>query len=161
MVPFGIAIFCDDIREEIGGKISLMGIYGHDMQFLGASFPLLIPKLCINIVARLPADRPVPQMKFLVYFPGDAEDTPTMSMDFSVPEELQRFEPQADKRPPPFPDAETVHVLRQHVVVSSIVIQHEGFIRARMMYGEKRIRLGALKVHSGTPPANHATALPI
>lgn len=40
-------IYCDDIRNEIGGKISLMGIYAGDM--IVPSIPLILPKLCIVI----------------------------------------------------------------------------------------------------------------
>src|SRR5271169_4391271 len=28
-----VCIFCDDIREEVGGKLSFMGVYGADMAF--------------------------------------------------------------------------------------------------------------------------------
>ncbi len=39
------AIYCDDIRQEIGGKHSYMGVYGSDLVL--PSFPAAIPKLCI------------------------------------------------------------------------------------------------------------------
>jgi hypothetical protein len=38
-------LFCDDIRFEQGGKISLMGIYGGEM--IVESFPAVLPKLCM------------------------------------------------------------------------------------------------------------------
>lgn len=40
-------IFCDDIREEVGNKRSLMGIY-HGEMFVH-SMPILLPKLCFYI----------------------------------------------------------------------------------------------------------------
>lgn len=40
-------IFCDDIREEVGNKRSLMGIYQSDM-FI-QSMPALLPRLCFYI----------------------------------------------------------------------------------------------------------------
>jgi hypothetical protein len=30
---WGVSLFCDDIRAELGGKISVMGIYQTDMIF--------------------------------------------------------------------------------------------------------------------------------
>jgi hypothetical protein len=45
------AIFCDDVRPELGGKISLMGIYDTDL--LALSFPLHLPKLCVQVKLRI------------------------------------------------------------------------------------------------------------
>lgn len=36
---------CDDIREEIGGKVSYMGIYGDDI--LCATLPAILPKIAL------------------------------------------------------------------------------------------------------------------
>jgi len=44
---FQFAIICDDIREEIGGKVSLMGIYKKKI-FIPQK-PFTFPKLCIVI----------------------------------------------------------------------------------------------------------------
>lgn len=39
------SVFCDDIRHEEGGKISLIGVYTADM--LVSQLPITLPKLCI------------------------------------------------------------------------------------------------------------------
>jgi len=41
----GYAIFCDDIREEINGKTTYVGVYGGDM-LIAAAAPVVIPQLC-------------------------------------------------------------------------------------------------------------------
>lgn len=41
------AILCDDIRQELGGKVSLMGIYGRDL--VVPDIPFMLPKLCLWI----------------------------------------------------------------------------------------------------------------
>ena len=41
-------LLCDDVREETGGKFSLMGIYTKDMIF--PQFPALLPKICLCIM---------------------------------------------------------------------------------------------------------------
>ena len=43
-------ILCDDIRQEIGNKISLMGVYGKDI--VVPFFPFTFPKLCLWMVAK-------------------------------------------------------------------------------------------------------------
>ena len=46
------SIFCDDIRQEIGGKITLVGIYADDL--ILESFPLVVSKLGISVKVVVP-----------------------------------------------------------------------------------------------------------
>jgi hypothetical protein len=48
--------FCDDIRNEVGNKFSLMGCYQQSLQV--KSFPASLPKLCAEIRMFTPLDRP-------------------------------------------------------------------------------------------------------
>lgn len=45
-----IAQFCDDVRQEIGNKFSLMGCYGTDLYV--PAFPITLPKLCAFVHVR-------------------------------------------------------------------------------------------------------------
>lgn len=51
-----IAQFCDDVRQEIGNKFSLMGCYGTDLYV--PAFPITLPKLCAFVYVRTPRERP-------------------------------------------------------------------------------------------------------
>lgn len=51
-----IAQFCDDVRQEIGNKFSLMGCYGTDLYV--PSFPITLPKLCVFVHVRTPREHP-------------------------------------------------------------------------------------------------------
>jgi hypothetical protein len=42
-----IAIFCDDIRHELGNKITLVGTYGTDM--FVPEFPVFVPKMGVSV----------------------------------------------------------------------------------------------------------------
>jgi hypothetical protein len=44
---FNYAIICDDIRQEVGNKISLIGIYAKDI--FVTKIPFTLPKLCFAI----------------------------------------------------------------------------------------------------------------
>lgn len=44
-------VFCDDIRHEIGGKLSLIGCYGETVSL--PQLPASIPKLCVFFVLNL------------------------------------------------------------------------------------------------------------
>jgi Family of unknown function (DUF6941) len=58
------AIFCDDLRAEVGNKYSVMGVYTG--QLFVPQVPIILPKLCLLMRARTPADQPFRQLKFLV-----------------------------------------------------------------------------------------------
>lgn len=51
---FVSTIYCDDVRQEVGGKHSFMGVYNSDM--LIPEFPANIGKLCAQITVRLPIE---------------------------------------------------------------------------------------------------------
>ncbi len=49
-------VFCDDIRHELGGKLSYIGVYS-GMLFV-PTFPATLSKLCVAMTVLTPADRP-------------------------------------------------------------------------------------------------------
>lgn len=61
-------IFCDDIREEVGGKFSYMGIYTGDMIMGG--LPAILPKLCIAANVVTPVDDPFERLQLNIYQDG-------------------------------------------------------------------------------------------
>ena len=46
-VNYKCVLFCEDIRQEVGGRVSLMGILG--TKLLVQDFPLVFPKICLFI----------------------------------------------------------------------------------------------------------------
>lgn len=50
------ATFCDDIRHEINGKVSLIGCYS-GLMFVPV-FPATLPRLCVYIYLSTPNDQP-------------------------------------------------------------------------------------------------------
>jgi hypothetical protein len=48
------AVFCDDVRMEIGDKITFVGIYQGIMNISAQGIPAIIPKLCIAVSAHAP-----------------------------------------------------------------------------------------------------------
>ena len=51
-----LTIFCDDIRHEVGGKLSYIGVYSGQM--FVPSFPITLPKLCLSMSVITSADTP-------------------------------------------------------------------------------------------------------
>lgn len=136
----GAVLFCDDVRREIGGKMSLIGCYGVDMHLVSEEphpFPLLLPKLGILVVALLPADKP-PPIKLLISFPVAGEgDARSSSVDLAEPK---------------YSIDDGRLLLRHSHIISPVPIEAEGYIRVQLLYGDQSIRLGALKIiHTPAP----------
>lgn len=55
-------IFCDDIRHEVNGKLSLIGVYSSHM--LVPSFPMTVPQLCLVLSVLTPAEKPFRKLIF-------------------------------------------------------------------------------------------------
>ena len=53
---FIVVQYCDDIRQEVGNKLSLMGCYSGDL--LVEKLPAVLPKLCVQIKVITPRDLP-------------------------------------------------------------------------------------------------------
>ena len=53
-------IFCDDIRHEVGNKVSYMGVYNG--QLLVPQFPTLLPKLVVVTSVVTSVDEPFEQL---------------------------------------------------------------------------------------------------
>lgn len=51
------AIFCDDMRQEIGNKVSFMGCY--QAELLVPFVPLMLPKLCVQVTISTTKERPI------------------------------------------------------------------------------------------------------
>lgn len=58
------AIYCDDIRHEMGNKLSLMGCYQSEL--IVASAPVALTKLCVYATATTSIERPFKSLKFRI-----------------------------------------------------------------------------------------------
>ncbi len=64
-------LYCDDIRHEVGGKLSLIGCYSGDM--LVHTFPITLPKLCIHFALATPIEKPFEGPVTVTIYEGDRE----------------------------------------------------------------------------------------
>ncbi len=68
MNRYAHAIYCDDIRQELGGKITLVGIYTG--KCLIQTIPGILPKLCISISMAAPKTDPFRSIQVSAVFAG-------------------------------------------------------------------------------------------
>jgi hypothetical protein len=146
---WGTSIFCDDIRAEIGGKTSLMGIYHTDMIF-PVDFPLIIPKFVVFVKYFESISDSREDLILKVFLPGDDKDKPTFSHLFKRAE--------LDTKPPSYSpieeDVEYVFTINFPVVFSPFHIQKEGVVRVRMQRGNVTTKIGALMLRKAKPEDN-------
>ena len=97
-------LFCDDIRREVGGKTSLIGIYHGDIIF-NSPKPALYPKLCGHLIA--------------ICEPDDAPEFVEVTMRGVEEEEIVRFKVAPDQTPKTHAGAEkpilSIEIGRAHV----------------------------------------------
>ncbi|HOQ43538.1 MAG TPA: hypothetical protein PK178_15360 [Smithellaceae bacterium] len=81
-------ILCDDIRQEIGNKISLMGIYSKEI--VVPSIPFVFPRLCLWLTAK-DIKREIADLKVVVTTPQNepiTNDLPAPPHQ-EVPQDIQ------------------------------------------------------------------------
>lgn len=54
------SIFCDDIRHEVGGKLSYIGVYSTSL--IVSAFPIILPKFCVSLRVLSPYQLPIESM---------------------------------------------------------------------------------------------------
>ncbi len=65
-----LAQFFDDIRQEVGNKLSMIGCYtSGDMLF--ETLPAALPKVCVYLTALAPLDQPFEKLIFRATINGD------------------------------------------------------------------------------------------
>jgi hypothetical protein len=136
--PGGYVIFCDDIRQEINGKLIYTGVYGGNMLIAGAP-PATLPKLGFSIHYRERPGESDEPVKLQLFYPGVSfDDEP--SMEAEIPVEGMRVQPL-----PSDPDADDPQVgIVMQFQVSPFEVKQEGRIRVRAVRGDTIIRLGSL-----------------
>lgn len=103
---FGIV--CDDVRQEIGNKISLMGVYSSSIIVPG--FPIVLPRLAFVMRARTLASNPFRSLRFLVRRDSEKflESEPSME---PAPVAIPSFAEHSRDKDPASVYVETVAVL--------------------------------------------------
>src|SRR5271169_3055754 len=70
---YGYTIFCDDIRQEIGGKFSYIGVYNGFM-FIHGSLPVTLPKFCLSITFLQRREILEANIGLRIFLPGETDD---------------------------------------------------------------------------------------
>jgi hypothetical protein len=154
---WGFSLFGDDLRQEAGGKISLMGMYQQDMIFQGEQvFPFLIPKFVIFVMYYEVKDTIQSDVIFKVTHAAESNviaEMPILRKD--IPPH-QGVEP--DPNDPE--NLERIFHVRIPFVLSPFPVTGPGRLRVRAHYGDGTVlKLGSLSIkHMTTEEFQKAVA---
>jgi hypothetical protein len=142
--PSGTTIFCDDVRHEITGKTSLIGVYQDTMSIV-SNEPILVPQLCILTKIRLTHDElPISFLLKIIFEDEKFEEQiiQEMELDFPAIDATQPLPLDTI-----FSDKEGVRYvqLQTEARLINFPITKGGRIKIRMFVGDKQIALGSLR----------------
>jgi hypothetical protein len=141
--PYGTTVFCDDVRDEVSGKKTYVGVYFNEM-LLPGEFPVLIPQFALAITYLEPLSDPVEEVILKVFVPGENTDS-EVAADVVLP--VDRVDSLDERTKDPLAEYRA-HIF--HFKISPFLIAREGYVKVRAYVGEREIRLGSLRVRSAT-----------
>lgn len=138
-VPYGTTVFCDDVRDEVSGKKTYVGVYFNEM-LLFNPLPALIPQFALAITYLEPLSEPVEQVNLKVFVPGEETES-EVAADVLLP--VDRVDTLNEKNKDPLAEYRA-HIF--HFKITPFLIQQEGYVKVRAYIGDREIRLGSLRI---------------
>lgn len=157
---YGWTVFCDDIREEAGGKHSFMGVYAGNM-IIHVPFPVTLPTFAMGVTVCQRRSIFTPSFSLLVFLPGDPDNTPSVRAEFHEVSQGKIAKETPAQRAALHPDAqgemESEYVnANAHLKLSQFAIKQPGRIKVRAIIADNTYPVGSLRV--SPPPQNESTA---
>lgn len=139
-LPSGFVIFCDDIRHEINGKATYVGVYSGQL-IIGGDLPITLPQLHAAITFRVapPSEiiKPIIRMNITgqdeALFEWKAEIAPVVNQQDNIVSSENS-------------DSITIMQMGITAGLQSLVIRESCEIRVRAYIGDDEYRLGALQI---------------
>lgn len=143
MFRYGHSIFCDDIRNEEGGKLTFVGCY-NGVMYVPEQFPLTFPKFCIHFYVVSPESQPYRSIVARCYMPGQVPPFAEQPIESPAVDVQRRL----------VDELETAVSAPRHIVASAsfvfapLSIKVPGLISMRAVIdgASEELRLGSLRV---------------
>jgi hypothetical protein len=137
--PFGVTLFCDDVREEKGGKRTYVGVHGRLLRISSAR-PAILPRLCIVSHIVVPSGFAFESFRHeLVLYRGDVEIEMLGEGVHEAPSSARS------------PEKGLKAVAGMEIV--PLEVRDDCELRVRAVFGDLVIDLGALTVRFAEPEA--------
>jgi hypothetical protein len=142
---FGYTVFCDDIRIELGGKVTFVGAYTAQM-FVHGTFPATLPKFALGVFYSQKKSAAIWPTKIWAFMPGDSEEKPSFEMVGPEDEETRLFGGAQIARASMGLDEGQYFANFFPIVLANLVLPRPGQIKVRAVRGDELFRLGALEI---------------
>lgn len=130
------AIFCDDLRHELGNKFSYMGVYSGAM--FVHEFPFTLAKLGVAFWLVDHAKEPRTELSFIVYL----DDNEIGRVDVPISETAVFQQPDEDM------SGEKVRVFNAGIIISPLQIEKDCRLKARALLDGEEIKGGTLVIRA-------------
>lgn len=140
-VPFGHVIFCDDVREEVSNKFTLVGVYAGSI-FVSGQSPFVLPLLCCHVTIILGEEglQAGGRLQLRKIRADGWHDTLAMA---ELPEIKPSDVPEAITiAPDSIPNITMNATLR----MNALPVEEDFTLRAVLLIGEDEYRLGGINV---------------
>ena len=142
--PYGLTVFCDDIRYEVSGKLTLVGCYSSEMIFTGPA-PGMIPSLAALVNIRIPKTIEFKTLKVVVIKQEGEETTEILNAKTEI--DRGDLEKGIGNSTDEFGN-EKIWSMTLPCNWTPFHMKEEGFIKVRAyLDDERKIKLGVLKVN--------------
>lgn len=135
------SVFCDDVRFELGNKLSFIGVYSSDIVIYQA-FPVAIPKFCIQVWVICDVDDVPERLTTILVLPGGHELLRAEVVGLSAP------------LSPHMREGAQKEILSQTIPFSPLPLMQEGMLEVWVETERERIRAGRIWVKSEALPAS-------
>jgi hypothetical protein len=134
---YGYSIFCDDIRTEVGEKLSFIGVYNGIL--LLPSFPFILPKLCAHVSLVTSSSEPYRSIVLECRVPGD--DAPLMEeqLDTVQLNEQSQIGVADDKSPANV-------IVGASLIFSPLRLRRAGLLRIQARIDGERVDIASLRI---------------
>ena len=142
--PYGVTTFCDDIRFEMNGKLTLVGCYSNELNFSGPP-PGLLPVFAALVNIRIPINVKFKSIKIRIIKEEGGDVSQILEAEINAEEE--KIETIVEN--------EELDDVEERIISltfpcrwSPLSLKEEGFLKVRAYIDEdQEIRLGALKIN--------------
>jgi hypothetical protein len=145
---YGYTVFCDDVRQELGGKTSFIGVYS-DTMLVHGEFPLTLPKFGFGISLLQRREIFEANVEVQIFLPGDGEESPSIALQGSeAVEGAVAAQTAAQVEGLPKGD-ERIIAMHLNVIAAPLIFKEPGIMKVRgaLRRGDV-IRLGSIRIVS-------------
>lgn len=141
-IPFGSTIFCDDIREEVSGKSTYVGVYQGNLFIDLQGQMALLPKLALVMTLSDPTKKHFKTLEISLFNTDQTLDDEPMVHNVVTPEHIAPPTPSHDLDK--IPGSRNQYIFKS--VISPFPIPKYGIVIVRAKWDDHDIHLGSLKI---------------